>query len=142
MQVNPKIRKANSRSKRREAMLMGFKLIINNQGQFITEIKNYPLDKVSLHFSLSVTSNGNEEIFLFNFEILFKRSSLLADAATCHPSFANFKAKAFPIPLLAPVIQIFFIKNIIYFFKIYVMFNMRPDVHLICDTMLVEEKIK
>ena len=51
MQVNPKIRKANSRSKRREAMLMGFKLIINNQGQFITEIKNYPLDKVSLHFS-------------------------------------------------------------------------------------------
>ena len=48
MQVNPKIRKANSRSKRREAMLMGFKLIINNQGQFITEIKNYPLDKVSI----------------------------------------------------------------------------------------------
>ena len=32
-------------------MLMGFKLIINNQGQFITEIKNYPLDKVSVHFS-------------------------------------------------------------------------------------------
>ena len=29
---------------------MGFKLIINNQGQFITEIKNYPLDKVTKHF--------------------------------------------------------------------------------------------
>ena len=29
---------------------MGFKLLINNQGQFITEIKNYPMDKVNLHF--------------------------------------------------------------------------------------------
>ena len=27
-----------------------YKLIINNQGQFITEIKNYPLDKVTTHF--------------------------------------------------------------------------------------------
>ncbi len=29
---------------------MGFKLIINNQGQFITELSKYPLDKVHLHF--------------------------------------------------------------------------------------------
>ena len=29
---------------------MGFKLIINNQGQFITEIKSYPIDKIPLHF--------------------------------------------------------------------------------------------
>lgn len=29
---------------------MGFKLLINNQGQFITEIKTYPKDKVNLHF--------------------------------------------------------------------------------------------
>ena len=51
MQPNPKIRKSKSKNKRREAVLMGFKLLINNQGQFVTEIKNYPLDKVSLHFS-------------------------------------------------------------------------------------------
>ena len=51
MQPNLKIRKSKSKSKRREAVLMGFKLLINNQGQFVTEIKNYPLDKVSLHFS-------------------------------------------------------------------------------------------
>ena len=29
---------------------MGFKLIINNQGQFITELSKYPLDKIHLHF--------------------------------------------------------------------------------------------
>ena len=29
---------------------MGFKLIINNQGQFITELKTYPMDKIPLHF--------------------------------------------------------------------------------------------
>ena len=37
----------------------------------------------------------------------------LADAATVHPSFANFIAKALPIPLLAPVIQITFFSFII-----------------------------
>ena len=36
--------------KRKEAELMGFKHLINNQGQFVTEIKNYPMDKINLHF--------------------------------------------------------------------------------------------
>ena len=40
------------------------------------------------------------------FEISFNKFSLLAEIATFQPSFANFIAKAFPIPLLAPVIQI------------------------------------
>lgn len=29
---------------------MGFKLIINNQGQFITELSKYPMNKIALHF--------------------------------------------------------------------------------------------
>jgi len=29
---------------------MGFKLIINNQGQFISELKAFPMDKISIHF--------------------------------------------------------------------------------------------
>ena len=29
---------------------MAFKLIINKQGQFITELSKYPMDKISLHF--------------------------------------------------------------------------------------------
>ncbi len=49
MKQNRKL-KSKKRVKRKEAELMGFKLIINNQGQFITEIKNYPMDKVNLHF--------------------------------------------------------------------------------------------
>ena len=49
MQQNRKL-KSKKRVKRKEAELMGFKLLINNQGQFITEIKNYPMDKVDLHF--------------------------------------------------------------------------------------------
>ena len=49
MKQNRKL-KSKKRVKRKEAELMGFKLIINNQGQFITEIKNYPLDKVTTHF--------------------------------------------------------------------------------------------
>ena len=48
MQQNRKL-KSKKRVKRKEAELMGFKLLINNQGQFITEIKNYPMDKVDLH---------------------------------------------------------------------------------------------
>jgi hypothetical protein len=42
--------KQKKRVKRKEAHLMGFKLIINNQGQFITELSKYPLDKIHLHF--------------------------------------------------------------------------------------------
>ena len=49
MKQNRKL-KSKKRVKRKEAELMGFKLIINNQGQFITEIKNYPADKIPLHF--------------------------------------------------------------------------------------------
>ena len=49
MKQNRKL-KSKKRVKRKEAELMGFKLIINNQGQFITEIKNYPMDKINLHF--------------------------------------------------------------------------------------------
>ena len=37
-----------------------------------------------------------------------RSSFLLADTATFQPSLANFSATDFPIPLLAPVIQIFF----------------------------------
>ena len=44
MQPNRKLSK-KKRVKRKEADLMGFKLIINNQGQFITELKTYPKDK-------------------------------------------------------------------------------------------------
>ena len=29
---------------------MGFQLIINNQGQFISEFKNFPMDKIPLYF--------------------------------------------------------------------------------------------
>ena len=49
MKQNRKL-KSKKRVKRKEAELMGFKLIINNQGQFITELSKYPLDKVHLHF--------------------------------------------------------------------------------------------
>ena len=49
MQQNRKL-KSKKRVKRKEAELMGFKLLINNQGQFITEIKTYPKDKVNLHY--------------------------------------------------------------------------------------------
>jgi hypothetical protein len=49
MKTNRKL-KQKKRVKRKEAHLMGFKLIINNQGQFITELSKYPLDKVHLHF--------------------------------------------------------------------------------------------
>ena len=59
-------------------------------------------------------SSGNENIFLLDLEISFNKFSLLADAATCHPSLANLKAKDLPMPLLAPVIQILFIKTILY----------------------------
>ena len=50
MQQNRKL-KSKKRVKRKEAELMGFKLLINNQGQFVTEIKNYPMDKISFTFS-------------------------------------------------------------------------------------------
>jgi len=49
MKTNQRL-KQKKRVKRKEAHLMGFKLIINNQGQFITELSKYPLDKVHLHF--------------------------------------------------------------------------------------------
>jgi len=49
MKTNRKL-KQKKRVKRKEAHLMGFKLIINNQGQFITELSKYPLDKIYLHF--------------------------------------------------------------------------------------------
>ena len=49
MKTNRKL-KQKKRTKRKEAHLMGFKLIINNQGQFITELSKYPLDKIHLHF--------------------------------------------------------------------------------------------
>tara|TARA_B100000949_G_C14020088_1_gene340935 strand:- start:141 stop:398 length:258 start_codon:yes stop_codon:yes gene_type:complete len=49
VQLPRKLNKSK-RVKRKEADLMGFKLIINNQGQFITELKTYPSDKIPLHF--------------------------------------------------------------------------------------------
>ena len=49
MRPHRKLNKSK-RTKKKEADLMGFKLIINNQGQFITELKSYPMDKIPLHF--------------------------------------------------------------------------------------------
>ena len=49
MKTNQRL-KQKKRVKRKEAHLMGFKLIINNQGQFITELSKYPLDKIHIHF--------------------------------------------------------------------------------------------
>ena len=49
MQPNRKLSR-KKRVKRKEADLMGFKLIINNQGQFITELRSYPMNKIPLHF--------------------------------------------------------------------------------------------
>ena len=40
----------SKRTKKKEADLMGFKFIINNQGQFITELKTFPMDKITLYF--------------------------------------------------------------------------------------------
>jgi tryptophan-rich sensory protein len=61
-----------------------------------------------LHFNLSVTSSGNAEIFSYVFESSFNNSSLLAETATFQPLLANLIAKALPIPVLPPVIQIVF----------------------------------
>jgi hypothetical protein len=61
-----------------------------------------------LHFNLSVTSSGNGEIFSYVFESSFNNSSLLAETATFQPLLANLIAKALPIPVLPPVIQIVF----------------------------------
>tara|TARA_Y100000385_G_scaffold29770_1_gene27995 strand:- start:389 stop:646 length:258 start_codon:yes stop_codon:yes gene_type:complete len=49
MKTNPKL-KQKKRVKRKEAYLMSFKLLINNQGQFITELSKYPMDKIGKHF--------------------------------------------------------------------------------------------
>ena len=49
MKPNRKL-KPKKRVKRKEAHLMAYKLIINNQGQFITELSKYPMDKIALHF--------------------------------------------------------------------------------------------
>ena len=40
----------SKRTKKKEADLMGFKLIINNQGQFVSELKTFPMDKIPLYF--------------------------------------------------------------------------------------------
>jgi len=49
MVISRKIYKSK-RVKRKEANLMGFKLIINKQGQFISELKTFPMDKIPLYF--------------------------------------------------------------------------------------------
>ena len=49
MKPNRKL-KSKKRVKRKEAHLMAFKLIINNQGQFIAELSKYPMDKIGEHF--------------------------------------------------------------------------------------------
>jgi hypothetical protein len=40
----------SKRVKKTEADLLTFKLIINNQGQFVIEKSIYPRDKINLHF--------------------------------------------------------------------------------------------
>tara|TARA_R100000541_G_scaffold54437_1_gene62922 strand:+ start:303 stop:560 length:258 start_codon:yes stop_codon:yes gene_type:complete len=49
MKTNSKL-KQKKRVKRKEANLMTFSLIINQQGQFITELSKYPMDKIGEHF--------------------------------------------------------------------------------------------
>ena len=76
-----------------------------------TEISTSPsfsftCENTLLHFSFSVTSRGKAIIFSLDLDISSNKFSLLAEIATFHPSWANFSAKDFPIPLLAPVIQI------------------------------------
>ena len=48
-------------------------------------------------------------IFLLFSDISLRRPSLLAEIATFHPMLANLIARAFPIPVLPPVIQIVFL---------------------------------
>jgi|TARA_R110000803_G_scaffold51276_4_gene106094 hypothetical protein len=47
--INRKL-KSPKRVKKTEADIATFKLIINNQGQFIVEQSLYPLSKINLHF--------------------------------------------------------------------------------------------
>ena len=49
MKTNRKL-KQKKRVKKKEAYLMSFNLLINNQGQFITELSKYPMDKITSHF--------------------------------------------------------------------------------------------
>jgi len=49
MRPHRKLNKSK-RTKKKEADLMGFKLIINNQGQFISELKTFPMDKIPIYF--------------------------------------------------------------------------------------------
>ena len=49
MRPHRKLNKSK-RTKKKEADLMGFKLIINNQGQFISELKTFPMDKIPVYF--------------------------------------------------------------------------------------------
>ena len=49
MRPHRKLNKSK-RVKKKEAYLMGFKLIINNQGQFISELKTFPMDKIPVYF--------------------------------------------------------------------------------------------
>jgi hypothetical protein len=50
MQKHRKIKKTSKKVSKKEATIANFKLLINNQGQFITEQSLYPIDKVNLHF--------------------------------------------------------------------------------------------
>ena len=59
MKTNPKL-KQKKRTKRKEAYLMSFKLLINNQGQFITELSKYPMDKIALHFKKQKDKDVNK----------------------------------------------------------------------------------
>lgn len=47
---NRVLKKSKKRTKTTEADLATFKLIINNQGQFIVEKSLYPRDKINFHF--------------------------------------------------------------------------------------------
>ena len=54
----------SKRTKKKEAYLMGFKLIINNQGQFISEFKNFPMDKIPIYFKKeNENSFGNNNMW-------------------------------------------------------------------------------
>lgn len=47
---NRNTRKRNKTVKKKEADIATFKLIINNQGQFIVEKSLYPKEKINVHF--------------------------------------------------------------------------------------------
>ena len=74
------------------------------QNKFVMNVNYFG----TLNCVKSVEEYFKKEKILSLFAISSNNSFLLADTATFQPSRANFSATALPMPLLAPVTQIFF----------------------------------